>query len=422
MMYRDTVCLYAILLLGLIVGALPLRALSPEGERGVTFDTKGFVDTYHAMRVTSPHDIMSSRTRLRGEFTKRFDESVVVASFDAAYNPITGGPCNLKLREAYFEHQEEFWKISFGRQFVIWGTADGVRITDLVSPMDLTEFLAQDYDDIRLPVNALRFSLYNEKLRFETILVPTFEGYILPTGENNPWSIFSSSGQKKSYEIEWDDKDSKPALKLANIEYGGRLSFTLPGVDFSLAALHTWNKMPVLQIERGMTPGSVRVSPRYYRMGFVGGDIAKPLCAFVLRGEAAFNIDKHFRSPEQGFNSLNWLVGADWYAPYEWMLSAQLSSESIFDYDPIAGQDEHTSLLTLHISKKMLGSTLSLANFTYLDLNNGAWFSRFSGDYALSDQLHLLAGYDWFAGQDNGSLFARYRDNSEVWIKARYSF
>ena len=55
--------------------------------------------------------------------------------------------------------------VRLGRQFVIWGAADGVRVTDLVSPMDMTEFLAQDYDDIRMPVNALRFFVFKDKMQ-----------------------------------------------------------------------------------------------------------------------------------------------------------------------------------------------------------------------------------------------------------------
>lgn len=100
------------------------------------------------------------------------------------------------------------------------------------------------------------------------------------------------------------------------------------------------------------------MSPQYYRMGFFGGDISKPLGQFVLRGEAAFNVDKHFSyKPEagameqKGFNTVNYLVGVDWYAPHEWMVMAQFSSESILRYENQIAQPRHQSLLTLNVSK-----------------------------------------------------------------------
>ena len=169
------------------------------------------------------------------------------------------------------------------------------------------------------------------------------------------------------------------------------------------------------------------VSPRYYRMGFVGGDVSKPLGQFVLRGEAAFNLGKHFSyiqqaasTPQKGFNTINWLVGADWYAPHEWTVMAQFSSESIFKYESYVAQPRHNSLLTLCVSKKLLDSNLQLSDFTYFDLNHKGWFSRFTADYALNDHIHLLAGYDWFGGSEG--MFGPYKHNSEVWAKAKYCF
>ena len=107
-------------------------------------------------------------------------------SFNATYNALLKERTGFELREAYLDHRQEHWGFRLGRQLVIWGAADGVRITDLVSPMDMTEFLAQDYDDIRMPVNALRFFVFNDKIKLELLAVPTFEGYKLPTDAAKP--------------------------------------------------------------------------------------------------------------------------------------------------------------------------------------------------------------------------------------------
>ncbi len=391
-----------------------------QAQESDEWSIKGFVDTYHAVRTQKNSDLMSSRTRVRGEVGRRFDKSSLFVSLNATYNAILKERTGFELREAYLDHTDDHWGLRMGRQLVIWGAADGLRITDLVSPLDMTEFLAQDYDDIRMPVNALRLFVFNDKLRFEAIAVPVFQGYELPVQTGNPWSMLP---QNLPLPVVW--KAEKRDFKLYDAEYGGRVAFTLPGVDFSLSGLYTWNKMPVVQYAPSLT--EIEVSPHYYRMGFVGGDVSKPLGQFVLRGEAAYNIDKHFSyKPEammqsqQGFQTLNWLVGVDWYAPSEWMLSAQFSSENIFGYKDCISQERNNMLATLNVSKKLFNSTLQLSDFTYFDLSNKGWFSRFAADYALSDQIHLMAGYDWFGG-DKG-IFAIYKDNSEMWVKAKYSF
>ena len=401
---------------------LSVHAVGGQEKGVVPWQFKGFVDTYHAFRTREPNDLMSSRARVRGEIGKSSGGSSLYVSFNITYNALLKERTGVELREAYLDHREENWGVRLGRQFVIWGAADGVRVTDLVSPMDMTEFLAQDYDDIRMPVNALRFFVFKDKMQFELLVVPAFEGYRLSTDAANPWSVLP---KQNLLPLVWNEKGSLPKLRLSNMEYGGRLSFTLPGVDFSLAALHTWNKMPVLTYQSSAT--KLSVSPHHYRMGFVGGDVSKPLGQFVLRGEAAFNTGKHFNympqaesSRQKGFNTINWLVGVDWYAPREWTMIVQFSSEHIFKSESYIAQSRHSSLLTLNVSKKLLVNTLQLSTFTYFDPNHTGWFSRFAADYALSDQLRLSAGYDWLGG--NGGMFGLYRHNSGVWVKAKYSF
>ena len=167
----------------------PVHGVWGQGAGESSWQLKGLVDIYHAFRSEKPNDWMSSRTRLRGEVGKNFAGSSLFVSFNATYNALLKERTGFELREAYLDHRQEHWGFRLGRQLVIWGAADGVRITDLVSPMDMTEFLAQDYDDIRMPVNALRFFVFNDKIKLELLAVPTFEGYKLPTDAANPWSV-----------------------------------------------------------------------------------------------------------------------------------------------------------------------------------------------------------------------------------------
>lgn len=401
---------------------LPIQSIWGQEQENPSWQLKGFVDTYHALRSKKPNNFMSSRTRIRGEIGKSFEGSSLFVSFNATYNALLKGRTGVELREAYLDHRDDHWGFRLGRQLVIWGAADGVRITDLVSPMDMTEFLAQDYDDIRMPVNAMRFFAFNDMVKLELIVVPVFESYKLSVDKDNPWSILPD---RSPLLLVWNEAKSLPKFSLSDMEYGGRLCFTLPGVDFSLAALHTWNKMPVIIYRPAAT--YVEVLPQYHRMGFFGGDISKPLGQFVLRGEAAFNLGKHFSYkpdagdiPQKGFNTLNYLVGIDWYAPHEWTVMVQFASESIFQYSNMIAGPRHSSLLTINVSKKLFESALQLSDFTYFDLNHRSLFSRFAASYDMNDHIRLSVGYDLFGG--NEGIFGMYKDNSEFWIKAKYNF
>ena len=70
-----------------------------------------------------------------------------------------------------------------------------------------------------------------DRIKLELLAVPTFEGYKLPTDAANPWSVLPKETPRS---LVWDAEGSRPELRLSNVEYGGRLSFALPGVDLSL--------------------------------------------------------------------------------------------------------------------------------------------------------------------------------------------
>ncbi len=380
----------------------------------------GFIDTYHAVRVKSPNDFMSSRTRFRGEIQKSLGKSSMFVSFNVNQNSILKEQNDFELREAYFDYTASNWSFRAGRQLIIWGAADGMRITDLISPMDMTEFLARDYDDIRMPVEALKFRYFKGAMKLELVYIPVFKKFVLPTQANNPWAISAPIPAGMQLIMQ---PDNKPNFTLKNSEFGGRLTYNLSGFDFSLAALYTFNKMPVFT--KQINNKDIVITPEYKRTTFIGGDFSMPLSQFVLRGEAAFNINQYFATKQmpsqlEKHHTLNALLGLDWYAPDEWMLSMQIANNTIFNYNETLEESENTSLLTLNVSKSIFNSTLKLSNFIYLDLNNGGCFNRFSSDYALNDQIHLLIGYDHFGG--NKGQFQAYKNNSEIWFKAKYSF
>ena len=390
----------------------------PQSNSGLRF--RGYVDTYHAVRISKPNDLMASRSRFRGELEKVYGNSYFFVSVNAVHNNKLPELTGIELREAFLEYTGKNWSVKAGRQIIIWGKVDGLRITDVISPMDLTEFLARDYDDIRMPVNGLVLSTFGKNWDLDLVCVPYIETYILP-GPENPWAMNDISTDHVVL-----DPEEKPEFNISNMEYGGKLTFYLSGVDFELSALNTWNKAPVYSYYYD-SASRLHIKPEYHRMGFLGFGFSKSVYSFIVRGESAFYFDKKF-SPDINTdqldllesNSINYLLGLDWYPGNEWTITGQFSDEFILDYSDKFQNEEHTFISTVGISKKLFRSTLTISGFCYIGLNDGDLFNRASLDYALSDNIHLMCGVDWFEG--NNGLFGRYKNNSEIWIKAKYNF
>lgn len=383
-------------------------------------DTKGFIDTYHAVRAKSPNDYLSSRTRVRLEMLTQGDAALAFASVNAVKNHILPSLNGIELREAYLEYAAESWDFRIGRQIIIWGKADGVQITDVISPMDLTEFLAQDYDDIRMPVDALKFRYLRDQVNFEFIWAPNFQASIFPDGEN-PWAIKTEFPADLNVTFE---NPLIPEKKLKNSEFGGKISFYLPGIDLALSSLYTWDKLSVMN-QTKTDDNNLSIRAEHHRLTFVGMEFSLPYHEFVIRGEAAYYKGKHLEPASlddwlMKKNTVNWLLGLDWYPGSNWTLSAQFADNFILDYDKKIYNDQHTMISTFNISKKFFRETLTLSSFAYIGINDGDVFDRSSINYALTDELHLSAGIDIFVGDEG--MFGQFKDNNEVWVKAKYSF
>lgn len=384
------------ILFALLVYVIPRSAIA-QNEDSLRVDVKSFIDTYHALRIEQPNDWMSSKTRLRSEINVEKNNAGAFISANIIYNSILKDQTGLQMREAYVYYSNEHWDMRAGRQIITWGVADGLRLTDIISPMDYTEFLAQDYDDIRIPVDGLRLRYSRYKWCFEAVAIPVNTFFKIPTDMDNPWSV-------GNLPIE-----PEPKHKLKNMEYGSRLSYFLNKVDFSISALRTWNKIPVLCNNIGV----------YRRITMLGADISVPLKQFVIRSEIATYLDEAQPTTiKQGVpqaTSINMLLGIDWYAGNDWFFSAQYNHRYV-NFD----KHHNSGLATLRISKELLNNAISLQNFTYIDITNKGIYNRLSADYSLNDQLHTIVGFDSFRGS-NGS-FAIYKHNSEIWIKLKYSF
>ena len=381
------------------------------------FQFNGFVDTYHAVQTEWPHDFTTSRTRLRAELRVDYENAYLFTSLNGVHNSILEDRTGVQLQEAYFNYQNDFLEIRAGRQIVVWGVADGFRVTDLISPVDYTEFMSSDYDDMRMAVDGIRIKYPGERVNAEIVYVPVPRYFQMPIGEDNPWR--PDLPENASF-----DFPEGPEPRLKNGDFGTRVSFFLSNLDFSISALHTHNQSPVTVAGYDPIKDSIIIHGIHETMTMFGGDMSMPLGEFVLRLEIAEYLDEALGYANNldyaRKNTFNALGGIDWYAGDNWTFMVQYLHKYIADYSDELAAEQNSSQVTFRISKELLNNTLKLALYGMFDIDNLGYYARVSGDYALSDQVTLSLGYDHFGGK-RGQL-AWYDKNREVWAKAKYYF
>lgn len=56
------------------------------------------------------------------------------------------------FRELYVDTYSDDWSFRIGKQQVVWGTADGIKLLDIINPTDFTEMAQNVMDESRIPV------------------------------------------------------------------------------------------------------------------------------------------------------------------------------------------------------------------------------------------------------------------------------
>lgn len=398
------------------IAAFTIAVASVAFAQDSPFQLNGFVDTYHAVQTEHPHDFTTSRTRLRAELRVNYENAYLFTSLNGVHNSILEDRTGVQLQEAYFNYSNSFLEIRAGRQIVVWGVADGLRVTDLISPVDYTEFMSSDYDDMRMAVDGFRIKYPGERMNAEVVYVPVPRYFQMPLGEDNPWrpNLPEKAGL---------DFPEGPDAKFKNGDFGTRVSFFLSNLDFSISALHTHNQSPVSVVEP-VSIDSVVIHGIHETMTMIGGDLSMPIGEFVLRAEIA-----EYFGEALGYannldyarkNTFNALGGIDWYAGDNWTFMVQYLHKYIAGYSHNLAAEKNSSEMTFRISKELLNNTLKLSLYGVFDIDNLGYYGRASGDYSVTDQVMISLGYDHFGGK-RGQL-AGYKKNREIWAKAKYYF
>jgi hypothetical protein len=383
----------------------------------------GWADTVQSLRIHDPGDMLTSRARLRTELAAYLGAWYGFASADAEKNWEIDSETGVDLQEMWIEYAAAGWDLRVGRQIIIWGKADGVRITDNISPPDYTESMTRDLDEIRMAVDAAKFRLLGSVVDTELIWIPVFRAAVQPSGDN-PWAVSAELPENVSVNYA---SAREPATTLENSELAMKVSAFFSAMDVAASVFYTWDDNAVGFRDVLETGDDIDIDyrPDYRRMTVFGLECARPWSYFVFRGEAAFYRGKYFYADSISNdplkkNSLKWLAGADWSPGNDWSVTGQLIGEAIFDYTPDLAADRHALSATLNISKKLFHQTWTLSNMVYYDINGNEYFDRIKAAWDAADGLTFTVGADIFDGDDGA--YGRYRDNSQAWIKVKYAY
>ncbi|UTC82927.1 capsule assembly Wzi family protein [Treponema denticola] len=448
---------------------------SEDDSAKPVFTVGGKLETAHGLRWNKGAEYSLSRSiaQIKGEVLAGSTYAFLSASAEYNYrNPARTG---FKLNEAYFRYSGEIWDLSFGRQLINWGQADGFSLTNVLSAKDSSAFLALSSDDTKLASDSIRLRFFHDIFTFEAVAVPFFTPNKLPRfgfedgAKSDLYYIdtpdtYDTKTPLGSIPIKYTKTETKPKM-FTDTEAAARFSFFLPGIDFSVSGFYGWDKNPEF-IKQGEWEGKlanpsqpfhpivnkfipankkaeITLNTCYNRISMVGIDAAIPAGDVTVRLEAAWMGNRKFEPKQENlikgitftenamhlqFNSaikkhqLLALAGLDWIKN-SWTLSAQYFEDLILDHKDDIERPMHRGFVSLNISKTFLRDTLKVSTSGAVDINYGSTSSTYSVDYSLTDNMHVILGGDLYTkGYDGKGDFAQLNKISSIWVKGRFNW
>lgn len=313
-----------------------------------------------------------------------------------------------ELGETYIQGTvSEALDIKTGRQVVVWGKSDTIRVTDVLNPLDNREPGLVDIEDLRLPLWMTRVGYYIGSWNLTGIAVhevrfnkdPVFGSDFYPFQTPQP-----------------------PEETPGGTEYALSLNGILTGWDISLYWARIYDDMP----HAGISGGTARLM--HSRLTMLGAAANLAAGNWLLKSEAAwFNGLEFFSTPEKK-SRLDLLAGFEYSGFTDTTLSLEAANRHLNGFQgsmeappDFAQEDEFQ--WALRYRRDFMHDTLhatALALFFSPEGEDGS-LERLSLEYDISDAFSITGGIVVYHSGDL-VFFRGIGDNDRLFFEARRSF
>lgn len=405
----------------------------------------GLFRQHSAFRIAEPSDALVLRNRLRLNSELWSGDVYGFASVDFLNDAVADNQTELNLREAYLDIYSSWVDFRIGKQQVVWGKADGYFINDIVNPLDLSLFLLQDFDDIRMATTMLNTKFHRGNHSLELLVIPEFrpmnidfEGnwaFRRPDSVAIPHPAASMIGEMMNIPMFYRES-SLPECSVKNFEYGLKLNMFLLGTDISLIYFKAREDQPVMQKEIVTNPSSLphgiemQVTPTHPWFTFYGLNFSRPVGMWVIRGEGGyyprrFYDTMDFTTEADGFLTekpfFQGMVGAEYQLSADLNIAVQAIQERLLDYEEAIVTDEVANLGTLLLKGSFRNETIQPMWLTLYHFSNDSYLSRIMIDWKYSDSFTITFGTD-ILGRKADTIFGQFDKNDNLYLKLRYDF
>lgn len=330
----------------------------------------------------------------------------------------------LRLDDTYIQGKlSSALDLKVGRQIVVWGKSDSIRITDVINPLDNRLPGMTDIEDLRLSVGMAKLDYYFDEWNISAMFIA--ENRIML--EAPAWSEFFPVNGIFAVAPDPFLELKTPSSSFGNMQYALAVNGVFSGWDLSFYAAHVLDQKWHFDHVQGSVP-LADTSRIVNKIDMLGSAINIASGNWLLKSEIAYISGIGYNSTADEKNRLDALVGFDYTGLRDTVISLEVANRHIFDYevqmknqaDYVDEDEMQTAIrLTRSFSNETINATALISMFGSSWEDGG--FTRVWVDYEIMDALSANIGVVDYIGGDKPYMDS-IKDNDRIFADITYSF
>jgi len=345
--------------------------------------------------------------------------SIVRLRLDAKDNLSPSDHSQFELREFYLDTSIKNNIVVLGKQQVVWGKSDGLKVLDIINPQNYREFILDDFDQSRIPLWIVNtdIPISNVTLQLLLILDQTYHEFATSGSHYQFTSSIIIPATPAGVNVQFNPTIT-PDNTLQDADAGFRLSTFTHGWDLTFNYLYHYDDTPVLFRTVNNSPGglNINITPQYKRTNLIGGTFSNTFGSLTLRGEFGYLTDKYISTTNPldvdgvvKTGEFKYVLGFDWYGFTDTILSMQIFQTYLDNYSTGMIQEQLNTQVTFLIKKNYMNETLHAETLLLHDTDNDDGMLRLKLTFNYDDAINVYAGADIFYGHKDG-LFGQFKE------------
>ena len=339
-----------------------------------------------------------------------------------------GDNVDVELRELYIDSYFDDTLLRVGKQQVVWGQADGLKVLDVVNPQSYREFILDDFDNSRIPLWTINieFPVADESL-VQLIWLPDttyndLQEPVSPYAFSSPRIVPQTVPGFSTVILD----ATKPDKPLSDSDFGARFSTFLDGWDITLNYLYHYKDNPVFY--RQILGTQVTITSEYERTHLIGGTFSNAFGDYIFRSEIGYSTNSyhvtHDAMDSDGIEETgeaSYVLGLDYSGITDVFLSAQFFQTVLTEDPPGISRDQVENTITFLVEHNFANETWKAEILLIQSINDGDGMVLPKISHEFSSNISIWAGADIFYGDSDG-LYGQFDDQDRITVGFEWGF